>query len=72
MVGVHLGFKMAELHEYEEKEPKSPYGRLFRLLADWKDRERHATVGAVVAACREAGVEGAAKRALQALASSSK
>jgi hypothetical protein len=65
MIGVHLGFQMAELRDYEEQEPKSLYGRLFRLLADWKARDTSPVLAKIIAACKEVGVEGAVKRALQ-------
>ena len=60
-----LGFKMEELDQYEEREPKNLHRRLFRLLVDWKRRQDHPTVGAIVSACTSAGIGGAVKRALE-------
>ena len=64
-VGLALGFKMEELEEYEEQEPKKLRRRLFRLLVDWKKKEENPTVEAIVLACTEADVGGEVKRALQ-------
>ena len=63
-IGVFLGFKTEELDGYEEREPKCLHHRLFWLLADWKKREVHATVGALLLACQKAGVGGEVKREL--------
>ena len=63
-VGVFLGFKVGELDGYEEREPKYLHRRLFRLLADWEKRQDHATVGALLSACQQAGIGGEVKREL--------
>ena len=59
-----LGFKMEELDQYEEREPKNLHRHLFRLLVDWQRREYHRTVGAIVSACTSAGIGGEVKGAL--------
>jgi hypothetical protein len=63
-VGIALQFRMEELTDYEEREPKSLQLRLFRILEDWKKREERPTVDALVAACTTAGVGGVVKRML--------
>ena len=64
-IGVHLGFKTHELDEFEEREPKSLHSRFFRLLVAWKNKVELPTVGTLVLACEEAGIGGAARRAIQ-------
>jgi hypothetical protein len=63
-IGRALGFQMEELADFEEREPKSLKRRLLRLLDDWKKREEHPTIDALVTACTTAGVGGAVKREL--------
>ena len=63
-IGLCLGFKLEELDDYEEKEPKSLCHRLLRLLVDWKKREKHPTIREIVAACEKAHIGGEAKRVL--------
>ena len=64
-VGQSLGFKMADLDEYEDREPKSLHYRLFRLLVDWKRKVDNPTVKDIVLACKKADVGGDVIRALQ-------
>ena len=64
-VGRCLGFEMADLAEYKEKEPESLHERLLLLLEDWKNREQQPTVGALISACTKAKVGGKAKRVLK-------
>ena len=63
-IGLYLGFEMADLAEYELKEPKNLHERLLLLLEDWKNREEQPTVGALISACTKAKVGGKAKRVL--------
>ena len=63
-IGLYLGFKVEEIDEYEEREPKSLYRRLLRLLVDWKRIIECPKVGDLVAACIKAGIGGRVKRAL--------
>ena len=65
-IGHHLGFKMVDLDEYEERETKRLHCRLFRLLVDWKRKVEDPTVGDILLACQKSGVGGEVKRALQA------
>ena len=64
-VGLALGLEMEELDDYEEKEPRSLYRRLLRLLVDWKKKQEYPAVGDLVSACQEAGIGGAVKGALE-------
>ena len=47
------------------REPDSYYLRLLRILVDWQNRVDHATVGALISACRKAEVGPAAEKALR-------
>ena len=61
-IGLSLGFKRAEMAEYEET--KSLHYRLFCLLVDWKRKAEYPTVENIVLACEKADVGGEVKRAL--------
>ena len=63
-IGRYLGFKMEELTDYEEKEPKSMQKRLLRLLVDWRKKEKDPSVGALISACEKADVGGEAERVI--------
>ena len=63
-VGWSLGLKLADLDEYEEREPESLEWRLYRLLVDWKEKAGHPTVGALISGCEKADVGGEVKRKL--------
>ena len=63
-VGRALGFKMEELEDYREKEPRSLHHRLLYLLGDWKRKEENPSIETLVRACTEAGIGGDVKREL--------
>jgi hypothetical protein len=63
-VGLQLGFRMEELTDYEDREPRSLQRRLLRMLNDWKKKEEHPKVEALVQACTAAGVGGVVRREL--------
>jgi polyphosphate kinase 2 (PPK2 family) len=63
-VGIALQFRMEELTDYKERESKFLQRRLLRMLEDWKKKDEHPTVEALVEACTTAGVGGAVKRVL--------
>ena len=63
-IGRYIGFKMEELNDYEEKEPKSMQKCLLRLLVDWKKKDKHPSVRALISACEKADVGGEAERVL--------
>lgn len=66
-IALKLGFTYGELQQFELKHPKDFYLRLRAVLNAWFSKEQNSRtpmLKALVDACTEAGVGGAAKRCL--------